>query len=95
MMIDDLLSQPLADVPDNGFSARVVARIRAEEWWHLFGMLALGLMSIVAVALVLPLPVMSLELGRVVFDIGKQVGVSLALGVIVLSFLLERAFARG
>lgn len=94
MNIDELLGQPLPPVADNEFSARVLGAICAEEQkrWTITLLAVFALLAVCA--LVLPLPALSLELGRIVLAIGKQAAVSLAFGVCVLTFLVERQFVR-
>lgn len=95
MTIDDLLNRPLEAVPDNGFSARVVERIRAEERRETALSFAAVLVAVAACALVLPLPALSLELGHAVFDIANQTAIGLAAGLLILTYMFERVVARG
>ncbi len=74
--LDILLAEPLDDVADNGFSARVLAAVERKAWWReRVTMLAAAL----AAAVVLPF-VPAAELGAV----------ALAAGALTLTFAFEQ-----
>ncbi|MBV9991945.1 MAG: hypothetical protein JOZ72_11710 [Alphaproteobacteria bacterium] len=74
--LDILLSEPLDDVADDGFSARILAGIERKAWWReRVTMLA----AAVAAAAVLPF-VPAAELGAVAF----------AAGALTLTFAFEQ-----
>lgn len=94
MNLDDLLNQPLTSVADDGFSGRVMGRVRALRRRRLFVTWASVAACIVLALLVLPLQTIGTELGLVIPKIAGSVAVNFAAAVIVLSLLLERQFAR-
>jgi hypothetical protein len=92
--LDELLSQPLPDVEDSGFSSRVAARLHAERrrrWWTAAAAVAACL---VLAVLLLPLKAIGAGLGATLPQIAGNWAVNLAMGLIVLSFLAERELSR-
>ena len=94
MNIDDLLSQPLNSVADDGFSARVIGRVRAVRRQKLFVTWVSVAACIVLAFLILPWQPIGAELGLVIPRIAGSLAVNFAAAIIVLSLLLERQFAR-
>jgi len=94
MNIDALLSQPLAPVADNGFSARVIARVRRQELRRavLWG-LAVTVFAVLACAL-LPVPALAMALNLMALRLAASAQVWLAIAALVLVFLYERRFFR-
>ncbi len=94
MSMDDLLRQPLPAVPDNGFSARVIGRIMAEQRQHM-ALVALGSVAAATVGcLLVPIPALSERLGDIVVQIGTSPAVALAAAALVLTALIDRRFFR-
>jgi hypothetical protein len=94
MNIDELLSQPLAPVADNGFSAKVVARIRSQEQRQLV------LISLVAVAvatvacLLLPVSALTELLNHIVITLATSLEVGVAVLAVLATWLYDRKFFR-
>ncbi len=92
--LDELLSQPLPDVADGGFSARVALRlhvVRRQRWWTTMAAVAACL---VLAMMLLPIKTIGAELGVTLPQIAGSWAVNFAMAVIVLSFLLERSLSR-
>jgi hypothetical protein len=92
--LDDLLSQPLPAIADNGFSARVVARIAKQEW--LRSMISTAALLLCALALLLLVPVSGIEdtLARLAPAIAASLPLSIAAGAIALSLSVEQLVRR-
>ena len=94
MNIDDLLNQPLPCVADDGFSERVMGRVRAMVRRRLFVTVAGVAACVVLALLILPLQTIGAELGLVVPRIAGSAALNLAAAAIVLTLLLESQFSR-
>jgi len=90
--LDTLLSAPLPDVPDNGFSLRVIDKIEARETWR--ERLTWGLPALAACAVAPFVPLR--ELTGTVVHLGPTLAgsgaLSLAAGIIILTLTLEQRF---
>lgn len=83
--LDTLLSAPLETVADDGFSARVVARIGRDEWMYsLLETVVLAAFGILLL-LVVPFP----EAGDVAMRLSEQVAESVPLAMAALAILLS------
>ncbi len=94
MSIDDLLTQPLPPVADNGFSAHVMSRVRAAERRR---MALIGAGSVAGAALgcvFIPLQAISLELNHAIVQVGTSTAVGFAGAVLLLTILFDRRFFR-
>lgn len=90
MSIDDLLSQPLPAVADNGFSARVIARVTL-QYRRRVALIATGSAAAAsALCLVVPMPALSIELNRVLVDLATSPAVALGAAALVVTFLVDR-----
>ncbi len=94
MNIDELLIEPLPSVADDGFSARVMGRVRAARRQKLFVTWASAAACALLALLLLPWQPIGVELGLVIPKIAGSAALSFAVAVVVLSLLLERQFAR-
>ena len=94
MNIDDLLNQPLPCVADDGFSERVMGRVRASARRRLFVVIASVAACVVLAFLLLPMRTIGAQLNFAVVQIASLVSVSLAVAAVILTLLLEREFAR-
>jgi len=104
--IDDLLSQPLPPVADDGFSARVMGRIAAARRRRQWTSAALMAAGVLAAVLLLPLPTIGEALGsacRAIADttltaafarIVTSGAINFALATVAVSLLLERGLSR-
>jgi len=92
--LDDLLSQPLPAIADDGFSARVMARIAKQEW--LRSMLSTAALLLCALALLLLVPVSGIEdaLARLAPAIAASLPLSIAAGAIAFSLSVEQLVRR-
>ncbi len=94
MSIDDLLRQPLAAMPDNGFSARVMSRIKAEQRQRV-ALVAFGSAAAAALGcLVVPMPALSAQLSNIIIQIGTSPAVAAAVAALVLTALVDRRLFR-
>ena len=94
MNIDDLLNQPLASVADDGFSERVMGRVRTMMRLRLFAIAAGAAACVVLAFLLLPMHAIGAQVNFAVVQIARSTAVSLAAAAIVLTLLLERQFSR-
>lgn len=92
--LDDLLSKSLPAISDDGFSARVMARIGRREW--LRSILSTAALLLCALALLLLVPVSGLDqtLARLAPAIAASLPLSIAAGAIALSLSLEQLVRR-
>lgn len=94
MSIDDLLSQPLPSVADNGFSARVMRRVRADERRH-FALIGAGSVAAATLAcLFLPLQAITLEVNHALVTLGTSTAVGIGAAALLLTMLFDRRFFR-
>ena len=94
MNIDDLLNQPLPSVADDGFSARVMGRVRTLRFGRLFVTAASVAVCVVLALLLLPLQSIAEGLNLAFIQAAGSAAVSLAAAAVILTLLLEREFAR-
>jgi hypothetical protein len=94
MNLDELLIEPLPSVADDGFSARVMGRVRAAVRLRLFANVASVAACVALALLILPWRTIGAELGLVVPQIAGLATLNFAAALVVLSLLLERQFAR-
>ena len=94
MSIDDLLNQSLPSVADDGFSARVMGRVRASARRRVFVMVASVAACVVLAFLLLPMRMIGAQLNFAVIQTASSAAVSLAAAVIVLTLLVEKQFSR-
>lgn len=87
--LDTLLATPLANAADEGFSAHVLARVqqvqKRREWLTMLG----PLLALVALVPFLPLDEFTHAILRVTPVIANSAAISLALGVLILTFTLD------
>jgi len=94
MTIDDLLNQPLASVADNGFSTRVMARVRAKERRKLLAVAAAAAVCAVLALLFLPVHAIGVEMNFALIQIARSAAASVAVAAVILTLLAEREFIR-
>jgi hypothetical protein len=94
MNLDDLLNQPLPSVADDGFSGRVMGRVRALQRQRLFVTWASVAACVVLAFLLLPMRNIGAQLDFAISQIASSAAMSLAAGAIVLTLILERQFSR-
>jgi hypothetical protein len=92
--LDALLSQPLAPVADNGFSARVMGHVRRHEQrrialWCLF----VTAMAVLACALV-PMNTLAAAMNQIVLTLGTSVQVGLAVVAALLTWAYDKKLYR-
>jgi hypothetical protein len=90
MNLDEMLSQPLPDVPDDGFSARVIVRVKAEERRKNIAIVVAGVTSAVLICLLLPLHAIIGDLAASLIQIATSPMIGLATAACVLTFLIDR-----
>jgi hypothetical protein len=90
MTIDDLLSQPLQPVPDNGFSAKVIARIRHQEYAKLATTALLAAAAAALACVVLPIPALIMQFDHLMQTVSTSLEVGLGLTVVVAVLLIDR-----
>jgi len=88
--LDDLLSAPLLDVADDGFSARVMSRVgqerRREEW---ITYTAIGVAALPAL-LFLPLPAIAAEVSRLAPLLASAAPLAGAAALLALTLSFEK-----
>ncbi|HUJ46480.1 MAG TPA: hypothetical protein VLV55_05055 [Rhizomicrobium sp.] len=88
--LDDLLSAPLADVADDGFSARVMSRIgqerRRDEW---ITYAAIGVAALPALLFV-PLPAIATEVSRLAPLLASAAPLAGAAALLTLTLSFEK-----
>lgn len=94
MNIDELLSQPLPTVADNGFSARVTARIRAAERSKIALVTAGTAVAATLLCLVVPIETISVQLNSIVLELGTSTALGLGGAALFLTMLVDRRFFR-
>ena len=94
MTIDDLLNQPLASVADDGFSTRVMRRVRAGERRNLFAVAAAAVLCTVLALLFVPVQSIGADLNLALVQIAQSAAVSIAVAAVILTLLFEREFIR-
>lgn len=94
MSIDDLLSQPLPTVSDNGFSARVTGRIRAVERGKIALVAAASAVAVTLLCLVVPMETVSVQLNSIVLELGTSTALGLGGAALFLTMLIDRRFFR-
>ena len=92
--LDKLLSQPLAAVADDGFSARVTRRVRVERLRGHWKTAAAVAVCVVLTVLVLPLHSIGAALGAGLPQIAASWAITLAAGIVVLSLLAAQHLSR-
>ena len=92
--LDDLLSQPLASMADDGFSARVMGDVRAMTRRRILANVAIVAVCAVLAVLILPWRMVGFDLGFIVPQIFDSAAVSLAVAAVILTLSLEGYFSR-
>ena len=91
--LDRLLTAPLAEIGDRGFSANVtesVARLQRErEYWIMAALFAAGAILLAQ----LPLVSLGNTLEKVTWELGSSAPLAIAIGMLVLSNSLARLLA--
>lgn len=93
MNLDEMLSQPLPDVPDNGFSVRVIARVRQAERRRAAVIAFVSITVTTILCLLLPLHHITGEIAVAMVQIGTSPLVALAGALLVLTFFIDRLFS--
>ncbi len=94
MNIDEMLSQPLPTVADNGFSARVTKKIRAAEYRRLALGALLATLATAVFCLLVPIDFVMVELNVALVQVGTSGAVGLAAAVLVLLYLWDNRYLR-
>lgn len=94
MSIDELLSHPLPTVADNGFSARVMRRVRWDEQRRTVLVGAGAAAAATVACLFIPLQTVSVEINSIVLNLGTSTAVGIAAAALLLTVLYDRKFFR-
>jgi hypothetical protein len=88
--LDALLSQPLAPVADNGFSARLVARIERAERRH--DLIVMAVVAAAALALCLLVPVQHVlgDFAAVILQMAMTPMIGVGVAMLAVTFLIDR-----
>ena len=89
--LDALLSQPLPEIADNGFSARVIARIVAEERRQLATIALIAILCATLLCLAVPMRDVTGAIAVAVLQLGASPMVLYGLAALVLTLLIDRA----
>lgn len=92
--LDALLSQPLPAVPDNGFSARVMARLQRNEQKNLALRCGGVLLAASVLCLLVPLAEFADAMNRLVLVLATSGQVALALLVAALTWIYDKKLYR-
>jgi len=92
MTIDEMLSRPLTPVADNGFSARVIARVREEEKRRFYVAGAVGAACAMAAALEVPLQTLAATANHIAFDLLTSPAIALAVVALGVTLLVDRKY---
>ena len=92
--LDQLLSAPLDEVADCGFSARTVVRVEKREWWREHIALFAPVVAIAAIAPFLPLREVSDVALRISPMLADSSAVAAAAAAIVLTLSFERRLSE-
>lgn len=90
MNLDEMLSQPLPEVPDDGFSDRVVVRVQAVERHKMQAIVAASLIASILACLLLPMHAIIGDLAASLIQIATAPMIGLATAACVLTFLIDR-----
>jgi hypothetical protein len=90
MNLDEMLSQPLPEMPDNGFSTRVVARVKAEERRKAVAAVIAALAGVTLLCFLVPMPDYTAAIGVALLQFGLSPLASLAVAALVLTFVIDR-----
>jgi hypothetical protein len=90
--LDAMLSAPMADVTDNGFSALIATRIEARELWSERLTWGLPALAVCAAAPFLPVQDISSTIAHLGPALAGSTALSLAAAAIVLTLSLEQRF---
>ena len=93
MNVDNFLSQ-LPSVADDGFSERVMGRVRVIARRRMAFTIASIAACVVLALLILPWRTIGAELGLIIPQIASSAALNLAAALLVLTFLVERQFSR-
>jgi preprotein translocase subunit SecY len=94
MNLDEMLSQPLPEVPDNGFSARVIVRVKREERVKAVAIVIAAVAAVTLLCLLVPMPAFTATIGVAVLKFGMSPFAALAAGTLVLTFLADRLWSE-
>ena len=87
--LDRLLSQPLANVEDHGFSARVIAQVAAVEKRHAVIDAALAVLGLGLLLPFLPLQQLGDAFARITPALANSTELGIAIAALILSLSLE------
>jgi|WetSurMetagenome_2_1015567.scaffolds.fasta_scaffold90007_4 hypothetical protein len=91
---DELLSAPLPAVADNGFSVQVMRRIALEKLRRQGALAAVVVLCLAPALFVFPWHEIGMTLGTLLPHIAGSLAVQLAVAVVVLTLLGERAYSK-
>ena len=94
MNLDEMLSQPLPDVPDNGFSARVMARVEQQERYKLVQIILISGVAAALASLLLPIRAMVGDFAAGLIVMSNSASFAIAAAVIALTFLIDRLWSE-
>jgi hypothetical protein len=94
MNLDEMLSQPLPDVPDNGFSARVMARVEQQERYKLVQIILISVVAAALASLLLPIRAMVGDFAAGLIVMSNSASFAIAAAVIALTFLIDRLWSE-
>ena len=92
--LDELLARPIAPIADDGFSARVMRRVRIAQIRAHWTTIAAWLIAIALVVALTPLHAVGVLLGAGVPQIAGFWGINLGLWLIAASLLAVRPLSR-
>ena len=88
--LDALLASPLAEIADDGFSARLAARIATRAWWRERLALFAPVAAVAAVAPFLPLDEFTATALRLTPMLANSAALAIAVAALALTLAFER-----
>ena len=87
--LDDLLSAPLPDVSDDGFSTRLMERIAGARRWEEWLTYAVIGLAAIPLLFVIPVPHLSAEISRLLPSLASAEPLAIAVALLLLTFSCE------
>lgn len=94
MNLDEMLSQPLPEVPDNGFSERVVVRVKAHERRKWIEVVLISVLATAVACLLLPIRAIVGDFAASMILLGSSPAFGIGAAVLAATFLIDRLWSE-
>ncbi|GAA0556509.1 hypothetical protein [Rhizomicrobium electricum] len=94
MNLDEMLSQPLPEVPDNGFSDRVVLRVKAHERRKWIEIAMISVLAAAVACLLLPIRAIVGDFAASIILLGYSPTFGIGAAVLAATFLVDRLWSE-